>query len=162
MRKRPQKPANLTHLCQIYMTNLHVEVWLDIIWYVCRPGEADHKESARHCRSNTCGWWWSLFFLLSFVISVRLGSMVQVGAFPTSLPVCKRIFPLTSFSLSFQCPLSSPVVLPQDCKLSSDGSDGLPAFPAPVIRVRSQYFLLTGKIFLRFQVFSNNTAWTTS
>lgn len=84
--------------------------------------------------------------------------MVQVGAFPTSLPVCKRSFPLTSFSLSFQCPLSSPVVLPQDCKLSCDGSDGLPAFPAPVIRVRSQHFLLAAQILLRFQVSSSNAA----
>lgn len=42
--------------------------------------------------------------------------MVQVGAFPTSLPVCKCVFPLTSFSLvpsaSFSVLCDTPAVLP--------------------------------------------------
>lgn len=47
--------------------NWHHQTWSNVIWYACRPGDANHRESVCHSTSNACGWRRSLLFLSPFL-----------------------------------------------------------------------------------------------
>lgn len=51
----------------LYITNWHVQKWSSVIWYACRPGDANRRESVCHSTSNACGWRRSLLFLSPFM-----------------------------------------------------------------------------------------------
>lgn len=112
----PQKPATLIHFCQFtLLTSVFGRDQTSFDMYVGQEMPTTRNPCVITDQTlvadddHFC-------FCRPRVISVTLGSMGQAGALPTSLPVCKCIFPLTSFSLfpsaCFSVLRETPVVLP--------------------------------------------------